>query len=237
MRTLLASTIAVAACWAAAFAAVSSGSPLTSGVVRIVAADALVIEAAALAVLAPLAGVMLMAHTPGASRAAQLRRLALPGVVFTAVSCIAALAAASMTGMTMALAIRSHATLCAVALALTALGALCRTLCRDVLDAAAAAIVVSIAISAAVLVGGPALAEWPQALVDMGLLASPPIAVSASAGLDLLRGEVLYQLSPISHRRFTYPAWHTSVLTYAAAAAVFTAAGFRKSHIKQEKSE
>jgi hypothetical protein len=210
IRIAAGAALAVAVCWLAAFA-IDGVRPLTMGAFRIAAADALLFEAMLLAVAAPVAGVGL-ASVAGVARAAG---------AFTLLSLAAALAAALVTGAPLPLVIRGHATLAAVAFALGALGVLCATRLRDPLDAAGLAIVTSVVLSAAMLVAGPATAAWPQALVDAGLLASPPIAISSSAGLDLLRSAVLYELSPIAHRRFTYPAWQTASLTYTAAALVF----------------
>lgn len=224
MRTTITSAAGVVVAWTVATIATTAW-PLTPAVLRIAAADALVIEALMLVVAAPVAGVAIARRRDGAA----WRHIAGAAGVFTTVSALAAFAAAAMSGLPMVFAFRSHMALAAVALALTALGAWLSTLCRDLLDACALAVAISVALSAAVLVAGPATARLPQALVDASLLASPPIAVSAAAGIDLLRSEVLYQLSPISHRRFTYPAWSTSAVVYAAAAVVLLAIGRRPS--------
>jgi hypothetical protein len=217
MRPVLAPIVAVGGCWVASLLTTADAWPLPPGVLRIAAADALLIETALLVVAAPVAGVAIARDRSGGV----LRRFAVLIGAFVATSLVAALAAAWMSGATMTYALRSHATLAAVALALTSLGAWLSTWCPDILDAGASAIGVSIALSALILVAGPATADLPQAVVDAALLASPPVAVSSAAGIDLLRSEVLYQLSPISHRRFTYPAWTTSAATYALVAVFF----------------
>lgn len=226
MRTTIAAPVVVAAAWSTSLLATATVWPPPVGVLRIAAADALAIEAVAVAIAAPLIGVAAARATdPAASGHARaaliLRRFAPSLIAFAIASCIAALLASSATGVGVGMILRSHVTLFAVATALATLGAFCAVRCRDVLDASAAAVALTVTLSAAVFAGGPATGNLPQAAIDLGLLASPPMAISSSAGLDPLRSEVLYRLSPISHRRFTYPAWHVAAASYAAVAGLF----------------
>lgn len=207
----------------------AGGWPASPGVWRIVGSDALLIEAGLLALAAPLVGVAL-APTPGV-----FRRMVPPVAAFTSASLTATLVVASATGLTWAPALRSHATLAAVAVALAALGAFVRSRCDDLLDAAAASVTVSVALTGFLIAAGPATANWSQAVVDGGLLANPVIAIASAAGIDPLRGEALYQLSPIAHRRFTYPSWDTTLVTYTAAAALLVLASLRTNFITRGK--
>jgi hypothetical protein len=91
---------------------------------------------------------------------------------------------------------------------------------RDEVDAAACAALIAVAAATTFVAAGPALADAPARLIDATLLASPVVATAATAGLDLVRTEPLYRLTPVAHRQFTYPEW------YAACAAYLTAAMF-----------
>lgn len=201
----------VAAAWAAAAVANARfidaiGRP---AVARVLAADAF-LAVAILAVLAtPIAGVRLPASW---------RAVFTAFATFIVCSLIAALAVSLRSELPAALVLRSHAVLAIVGLALLGVGAIARAVMRHELDAAAAAVLVAIVAATAILVGGPRTANLSERTIDTALLANPLIAVTSAAEMDLLRSEVLYVLSPISHRRFTYPAWPTTAGTYGAVA-------------------
>lgn len=179
--------------------------------IRIIASDAFLLEAAAAVVVAPVAGVALAAR-----RAEFLTGLL--GV--TTMSMLLASLASWQTGQSTGLVITGHAGFAAVTLALAGIGWVLAASLRDPLDAAGAAFVLSLTASVVILAGGPATAELSERTINAGLLASPLIAITSAGQMDILRGDVLYQLAPISHRRFSYPAWQTTTVTYGTLAAV-----------------
>jgi hypothetical protein len=190
------------------------GSVSQPAVVRMVAADAFVLETAAVILLAPIAGA-----------AATRRGLGLGLASFLFISFALATAASLVSGVSLALSIRGHLALAVVALALAAIGAAFAAFARNTLDAAAAALLVAVLSVVVLLAGGPRTADLTERTISTALLANPLIAVTAAAELDLLRSQVLYTLAPISHRRFTYPAWHVTAASYgtvALAALAFT---------------
>jgi hypothetical protein len=172
-------------------------------VLRMVASDAVVAALLLAVVLAPLAGVIL-------GRTALFISLA----AFVATSLTLALAASRHDGVPWMLPVRGHLALACVSAALAAVGALLAVWCRESLDAAGAAVALSVVAATAVLVTGPATADWTESTIDAALLANPLIAATAASDIDLLRSDLLYRLSPISHRRFTYPAWQATTAAY-----------------------
>jgi hypothetical protein len=113
-----------------------------------------------------------------------------------------------------AFAVQSHLILLAVTLALSSWGALCAAWCRNPLDAVALSLVTVGMISGGVLVAGGLVAELPQTMIELALIASPLVAVASGAHIDLVRMDVLYQISPLAHMRFDYPAWETACRLY-----------------------
>jgi hypothetical protein len=108
----------------------------------------------------------------------------------------------------------SRATLWAATVALAALGAFCASSFSDPLDAAGCALAVALVVAAGVLVVGPAAAGAPTRVINAALLASPIVAITSAADIDILRGNLLYRLSPLAHIRFDYPAWQTAFGVY-----------------------
>jgi hypothetical protein len=100
----------------------------------------------------------------------------------------------------------------------------------DVLDAVACSVATSLIVGFGVFVIGPAASELPTRLLNLMLVANPLIATASAANVDLFRGELLYQLSPIAHREFDYPAWYVAATLYcvvAAAASLAAASAHR----------
>ncbi len=180
--------------------------------------DAVLYSTWALVVAAPLAGVV---------RASQPRSLAVIVALFVGVSAAIHLAAFGFGAETMAMVAVSHATIASAAVALVGVGALCAATFRDRLDAAAAAMSAAIVLSAGVLVAGAPVAEAPRGLVEAALTASPVVAIASAAGIDLLRTDVLYQLSPLARLRFDYPTWYVASAWYLAAASLMYVAASR----------
>lgn len=199
--------------WAAAFT-LEAGSPIVIAraprLLAITASDALILEAILITFAAPLAGVAIAS----CRRDGALASLVAAAGAFVAVSLLAGLAVAAAGGADVAVILQGRAALMAVALALGALGALCASIFRDVLDAAACALLITVTAAGGLLAAGPASADLSESAIDAGLLASPLVAVTSASQIDLLRTGTLYRLSPISHRRFAYPEWWSASAWY-----------------------
>ena len=104
----------------------------------------------------------------------------------------------------------SHATMFAVAFALAAFGALCAATLIDPLDAAACSLAIVLTAAGGLLVAGASLTDVPLALIDVAVTASPLVAMTASAHIDLSRMAVPYQMSPLAHLQVDYPAWYAA---------------------------
>jgi len=202
--------------WLAAFA-VSGHSPLavvrSPGVLGIVATDALVFEAILVTIAVPIAGASIGSSSDGSVRAT-LRRLLMALSVFIGTSLIIGFGASRAGALDSIVLLQSRAALAATALALASLGALCAAIFVDVLDAAGAAVLAALVAAAGLIAAGPASAYLTERAINAGLLASPLIAATAAARIDLLRSAILYQFSPIAHRRFEYPDWGSVLAWY-----------------------
>ena len=176
-------------------------------------------EAAVVLIAAPLAGV---------GMGSPLRVLAvLGGSIACGAALIAAVAGVDVLG-SLAL---SQLTLLAAAVALAAVGRMWRAIFADVLDAAALTLASVLALTLGVLAAGPLSSDLPTPALNFLLGVNPLIAVMSAAGVDILRSELLYRLSPIAHRQFEYPAWSFSFGLFcvtAAIAFVITAAARRR---------
>ena len=109
-------------------------------------------------------------------------------------------------------------TLGAGAFALAGLGAWCRAVCADRLDGIGIGVLVALSIGFGVFAAGALAADLPTSLLNVLLITNPIVATASAAGVDIFRGAVLYELSPIAHREFQYPAWQSSALIYACVA-------------------
>lgn len=176
-----------------------------SGVRAIVATDALVFEAMLVTIAAPLAGVAI-ASSRGPARAT-CRVLATTLGSFIGVSLLVGFTVSRGGALDPGVLLESRAALAATALALASVGALCATLFDNVLDAAGTTLLAVLLAACGLLGAGPATSSLPERAINAGLLASPLIAVTSAARIDLLRSAGLYHLSPIAHRRFEYPEW------------------------------
>lgn len=195
--------------WAVAIAA-SGHSLLTvfrlPGVLAITATDALVFEAALVTVAAPIAGAWILSTSEGRVRPA-LERLSLTLLTFIGVSSLICLAASRAGSLDLTVLVHNRVALSATAVALSSLGALCAAFFVDPLDAAGAALVTALAAAIGLIASGPVSADLSERTINVGLLASPLVAITSSASIDLLRSASLYQFSPLAHRRFEYPDW------------------------------
>lgn len=167
--------------------------------------QALLIEALAVVVAAPLLGVLVPSMRAGFVSVGLF--LAASFIVEVSVS-----RAAAMEVLEAAAAV--HVTLGSSILALAGIGALCRAACDDALDAIGASVVAGVAAAFGVFALGAFAADMPTSLLNLLLAANPVVAVASAADIDLFRGAFLYQLSPIAHREFQYPAWQWAAAIY-----------------------
>ena len=117
-------------------------------------------------------------------------------------------------------ALRSHVPLLAVALALSAWGAVCGAWLRNPLDAAGVSLLAALVASGGLLVGGAAVGDLPRPLIAAGLAANPLVAVAIAAHIDIFRTDVLYQISPLAHMQIDYPTWPGTTAAFVAVAAM-----------------
>jgi hypothetical protein len=193
----------------------------------------LIVSAILAVVLAPLAGVA--AVTRHQHFGVAVRRLVLAALLFASGSAAVTIAVQGISTAPIRAVALSHATLAASTLALAALGALGASLFPDPLDAAASSSATALLITFGIVAAGPLGSDIPTMALNATLLVNPIIASAAAADIDLLRGDTLYRLSPIAHRRFDYPAWPSAFALHAAvAAAGFSAVALiRREHALQ----
>ena len=91
-----------------------------------------------------------------------------------------------------------------MALALAAWGALCGVF-SDPLDAAAFSLIVVLVAAGGLLVAGASVADLPRRLVALALTASPLVVIASAANIDIVRMDLLYQISPLAHMQVDYP--------------------------------
>jgi hypothetical protein len=109
-------------------------------------------------------------------------------------------------------------TLGAGAFALAGLGAWCRAVCADRLDAIGVGVIAALSVGFGVFAAGALTADLSTLFLNALLIANPIVATASAAGVDIFRGALLYELSPIAHREFQYPAWQSSASIYACVA-------------------
>ena len=64
------------------------------------------------------------------------------------------------------------------------------------------------------------VAALPRALIAFALAASPLVAVTTAAQIDIVRSDLLYQISPLAHVQIDYPSWPGAAAGYLAIACV-----------------
>ncbi len=188
------------------------------------AADAMLYTAGCAIVAAPIAGVAAAAggrpDGRGDGRASQALHAALTAAVacalFTSMSALLSIAWRIGQPDTVGLVVQSHATMLSVGLALAAWGALSGTLFRDPLDAAACSALVSLTAAGGLLVAGAPVAELPRSMLAWGLTASPLVVIASASHIDIVRTDLLYQISPLAHIQFDYPTWSRACAWYLA---------------------
>ena len=112
----------------------------------------------------------------------------------------------------------AYATISAAAFALAAIGAWSRAACEDALDAIGVTAIVGAIAGFGVFLLGNLAADLPTPLLDFALTANPIVATASAANIDIFRGALLYQFSPIGHREFHYPTWQSAAFIYACVA-------------------
>ena len=137
------------------------------------------------------------------------RPLLVAVLLFTAVSALLTWSLADAPGAAR-LTATFHATVAAVALALAVFGAFCGVAFADPLDGAACSLGLVLLAAAGLLVAGASLDGVPRPLIDLALRASPLVAMTSAARIDILRMDVLYQISPLAHVQVDYPTWYAA---------------------------
>ena len=114
-------------------------------------------------------------------------------------------------------------------LALCGVGLLCRRVFRDPLDCVAAVLVVAAVAAFGVFALGDLATVLPTSALNALLVGNPIVAVASAAHVDIFHRPLLYELSPIAHRDFRYPAWPLAAALYGGVAvATFLAARARQ---------
>ncbi len=193
---------------------------------------------ATLLVAAPLTGLAVAVRTrrlaPGAWAATRITcgTLLMGAAAWTAAAAglTAVLAAAAGEGVSTPL-LAAHAVQGAAALALAFMGALTATWFNEPLDAGAFSLTVVAVGSVGILVAGTLVELLPETLVEWAVAASPLLAVSSAAHIDVMRSDVVYQISPLAHVQVPVPGWPAAIAVYvlvAAACAVALARGYTR---------
>jgi hypothetical protein len=191
-----------------------------------IAPDAMLFTAAFVTLAAPVAGVAVAARelaaraTTGASPRRVLGPLLMWVVGFCVVSALLTFVWSAGRPDAWRFVATTHVTLLSVALALAAGGALCGAWFRNPLDAAASGLAIAMTAAAGLLVAGAAVSLVPRTLVEWGLTASPFVAVTSAAHIDILHMDLLYQISPLAHLRVDYPEWRVASCGYMAVTAL-----------------
>jgi hypothetical protein len=178
-------------------------------ILRALVADATLYCATLLVATAPLAGVAAGSRRTGSGSSGMAAAVdtAWPLVVAVLLLAIAMSASTLAVGRFNASAVCTTA---AVALALALVGACCARAVTDPLDAVACSLGGAVIASVGLLVVGPVVDRIPAPILDLALTVNPFIAMTSAGGIDILRTDVLYRISPLAHLHVEYPAWHVA---------------------------
>ena len=194
------------------------------------AADAMLYTAGATIVAGPVIGVAAILasrfnrdHTgPNHDGVRAASAVGMSALLFAIVSGVLSMAWRLGQPGVVAIVLQSHVTIAAVVFALMAWGALCGTWFRNPLDAAACSVAFAVSATGGLLVAGAVVADMPPSVLGWGLIANPLVVVASAAHIDIVRTDLLYQISPLAHIQFDYPTWgRASVLYLAVAFACF----------------
>jgi asparagine N-glycosylation enzyme membrane subunit Stt3 len=161
------------------------------------------------------------------------RRARRPGRGFAAVSTgilVFSLAAVLIGGMSFGTVAAVAGLLLVFATAALGLGLFASTVLSDEISAAFWTYLLLVALAAGPLLAGPWI-PWipaPEKGIELLLLASPLVSVSAACDLDIMRTEALYRWTPIGQWRFHYPHWLSSFAFGLALSGLFFAGSFFK---------
>ena len=189
------------------------------------AADAMLHTAGCAIVAAPIAGVAAVARRRRSSEGGLtcdfvgvVPAVTIAAALFTTVSSVISMMwLAGQPGATL-LVVQAHATVLSVTLALAGWGALCAEWFRDPLDAAGCSLATVLVAACGLLVGGAAVSDLSPSMLGWGLTASPLMVIASAAQIDLVRMDLLYQISPLAHIQFEYPSWERACALYTAVA-------------------
>jgi hypothetical protein len=99
----------------------------------------------------------------------------------------------------------------------------------DPLDRIAVGTLAGLTLTLGLFLLGDIAATLTLTAINMLLLANPLVAVGSAARIDIFHTPWLYDVSPIAHRDFQYPAWPAAAALYACVgAATFVAARARR---------
>jgi hypothetical protein len=199
---------------------------LSPSLVRAFLSDALLFTAVGAIVLAPILGVVVV---PDAPSPRFIAALTLPVAAFVASSALLAWLGSGDIGFVAT----SHISIASVTLALAGVGALCGATFGDPLDASGCGLTIALTAAGGVLAAGGWIADIPRGVTDAAMLGSPLVAMASAAHIDLVRMDLLYQISPLARLGFAYPEWPAVSALYLGAAgsclaaSVWIAAGRR----------
>lgn len=191
--------------------------PLPTAVRWSLAGDAILYTVGGAVIAAPLAGVVASANGAAGRLAARwgaTGTLTVAALLFAVTSGLLTLGWSAGREDAVTFVLRSHATLLAVTLTLAAGGAVAAAWLRDPLDAAAVSLLAALLGTVGLLVAGAAAADVPESMIALGLAASPLVAVASAAHIDIVRMDLLYQISPLAHMRMDYPSWYGACAGY-----------------------
>lgn len=168
---------------------------------------ALIAEAVALVVIAPIAGII-------------VRRLwLLFAILFAAAGGSLAVHLVVGDSPSADSTVIAHAAMICAALALAGIGRLAAAWLSDPLDAVGASAAVAAVSAFGLFALGDLALRLPTSIVNAALAASPVVTITSAGSIDILRSELLYQLSPVAHREFAYPTWWTAAALHLGIAA------------------
>ena len=176
---------------------------------------ALILEALLLVVLAPAAGVVV--RSP---------RWLIAGVIGIAAVSLAAHASAPDAAMPPT--VLAHVLMAACGLALAGLGRAASAWLEDPLDALGASLCAAVVLAGGLFAVGSIGLDLPTRVVNVALAASPIVAITSAGSVDVLRSGILYDLSPIAHREFTYPSVLTTGTVHGSIAVITLFASYRR---------
>lgn len=203
-------------------------SPAWSGLAPV----ALLYSTGLLIAAAPVAGVAIGCRERLRAKVAGAASTAARIVVSLVVGALAFAAAAAASTLTIGLfagedfsmaLLGAHAVQGIAALAIGLGGAVLACWFRNPLDAAAWAVTLTWVGSFGILGAGTLVERLPHALVEWTLGASPLMVVATAARIDVLRTDIVYQISPLAHAQMQLPDWpivSAGYLSLAAACAV-----------------